>query len=73
MLGVKGGNILMMVKMCSTVDELGHHTFGNHSHRTVKATGSLLSSVLMLKLVQKQDMAETKKEQNWKLIISIMF
>ena len=55
----------MMVKMCSTVDELGHHTFGNHSHRrTVKATGSLLSSVLMLKLVQKQDMAETKKEQN---------
>ena len=43
--GVKRGNILMMVKMSSIVDELGNHTFGNHSHRrTVKATGNLLSS-----------------------------
>jgi len=42
--GVKRGNILMMVEMSSIVDERGHHTFGNHSHRrTVKAPGSLLS------------------------------
>ena len=41
--GVKRGNILMMVKMSSIVDELGHHTFGNHSHRrTVNSIQGLL-------------------------------